>query len=60
MKLEIVAEEEGENGYLQAVSNLCWRRKWQPTPGFMPGESLGQRSLVGCHLWGRTDMTEVI
>ena len=28
------------------------RRKWQPTPAFLPGESHGQRSLVGCHLWG--------
>src|SRR5574337_667998 len=38
-----------------------WRRKWQPTPVFLPGESQGQRSLVGCCLWGRTesDMTEV-
>ena len=34
--------------------------KWQPTPVFLPGESQGQRSLVGCHLWGLTesDMTE--
>ena len=31
-----------------------WRRKWQPTPVFLPGEeSQGQRSLVGCRLWGR-------
>ena len=29
------------------------RRKWQPTPVFLPGESQGQGSLVGCHLWGR-------
>ena len=38
-----------------------WRRKWQPTPVFLPGESQRQRSLVGCHLWGRTesDTTEV-
>ena len=37
-----------------------WRRKWQPTPVFLPWESQGQGSLVGCHLWGRTesDMTE--
>ena len=28
------------------------RRKWQPTPVFLPGESQGQRSLVGCRLWG--------
>jgi len=27
------------------------RRKWQPTPVFLPGESQGQRSLVGCRLW---------
>ena len=40
---------------------MHWRRKWQPTPVFLPGESQGWRSLVGCRLWGRTelDMTEV-
>ena len=38
-----------------------WRRKWQPTPVFLPGESQGWGNLVGCHLWGRTesDTTEV-
>ena len=30
------------------------RRKWQPTPVFLPGESQGRGSLVGCRLWGRT------
>ena len=37
------------------------RRKWQPTPVFLPGESQGWRSRVGCHLWGHTesDTTEV-
>ena len=37
-----------------------WRRKWQPTPVFLPGESQGRRGLVGCRLWGRTesDLTE--
>ena len=37
------------------------RRKWQPTPVFLPGESLGRGSLVRCCLWGRTesDTTEV-
>ena len=41
-------------------SSVNWRRKWQPTPVFLPGESCGQRSLVGCCLWCRTesDMTE--
>ena len=32
-----------------------WRRKWQPTPVFLPGESQGRGSLVGCHLWGLTE-----
>ena len=34
---------------------LAWRRKWQPTPVFLPGESQGWGSLVGCRLWGRTE-----
>ena len=40
---------------------MHWRRKWEPTPVFLPGESQGQGSLVGCCLWGRTesDTTEV-
>ena len=40
---------------------MHWRRKWQPTPVFLPGESQGRGSLVGCRLWGRTesDTTEV-
>ena len=32
-----------------------WRRKWQPTPVFLPGESCGQRGLVGCCPEGRTE-----
>ena len=34
---------------------MHWRRKWQPTSVFLPGESQGRRSLVGCHLCGRTE-----
>ena len=34
---------------------MHWRRKWQPIPVFLPGESQGQRSLVGCRLWGHTE-----
>ena len=33
---------------------MHWRRKWQATPVFLPGESQEQRSLVGCRLWGRS------
>ena len=41
---------------------MHWRRKWQPMPVFLPGESQGQRSLLGCRLWGHTesDMTDTI
>ena len=34
---------------------MHWRRKWQPTPVFLPGESQGRWGLVGCRLWGRTE-----
>ena len=34
---------------------MHWRRKWQPTPVFLPGESQGWGSLVGFRLWGRTE-----
>jgi len=37
------------------LSRFGWRRKWQPTPVFLPGESQGQWSLMGCRLWGRTE-----
>ena len=45
---------------LSLFTFMHWRRKWQPTPVFLPGESQGWRSLVGCHLWGRAglDTTE--
>ena len=45
---------------LSLFTFLHWRRKWQPTPLFLPGESQGQGSLVGCRLWGRIglDTTE--
>ena len=41
---------------LSLFTFLHWRRKWQPTPVFLPGESQGQGSLVGCCLWGRTEL----
>ena len=61
----------GEPGRLQAMEShrighdwvtslslftfMHWRRKWQPTPVLLPGESQGRGSLVGCRLWGRTE-----
>ena len=53
-----------EPGRLQSMGSLTslslftfmhWRRKWQPTPVFLPGESQGRGSLVGFRLWGRTE-----
>ena len=45
---------------LSLFTFMHWRRKWQPTPVFLPGESQGWWSLVDCRLWGCTesDMTE--
>ena len=47
-------------GFVPWVGKIPRRRAWQSTPVFLPGEPQGRRSLVGCHLWGRTgsDMTE--
>ena len=46
---------------LSLFTFMHWRRKWQPTPVFLSGESQGWGSLVGCRLWGHTesDTTEV-
>ena len=41
---------------LSLFTFMHWRRKWQPTSVFLPGESQGWGSLVGCRLWGRTDV----
>ena len=40
---------------LSLFTFMLWRRKWQPTSVFLPGESQGQGSLVGCRLWDRTE-----
>ena len=44
---------------LSLFTFIHWRRKWQPTPVFLLGESQGRRSLVGCHLWGRTELDTI-
>ena len=40
---------------LSLFTFMHWRRKWQPTSVFLPGESQGRGSLVGCRLWGHTE-----
>ena len=47
-------------GSVSGSGRFLWRRKWQPTPVFLPGEALGQRSLAGYSPWGckELDTTE--
>ena len=53
------AGDAGDSGSI-LVGKIPWRRKWQPTPVFLPGESRGQRILAGYSPWGykELDMTE--
>ena len=48
------------HGFDPWVRKIPWSRKWQPPPVFLPGESHGQRSLVGFSPWGckESDMTD--
>ena len=49
-------------GFDPWVRKIPWMRKWQPTPVFLPGESHGQRILVGYSPWGHkeSDTTEAM
>ena len=42
------------------VGKIPWKRKWQPTPVFLPGKSHGQRSLVGWGVWDHKESTQLI
>ena len=59
-RLQSMESEELDTS-LSLFTFMHWRRKWQPTLVFLPGESQGRGSLMGCHLWGHTesDTTEV-
>ena len=50
------AYNAGYLGFDPWVGKIPWRRKWQPTPVFLPGEFHGQRSLVGYSLWGHKEL----
>ena len=49
-----------QSEFIHISIHIYWRRKWQPTPVFMPGKSHGPRSLVGYSPWGckELDTTE--
>ena len=41
------------------VGKIPWRRKWQPTPVFLPGEFYGESSLVGCRPWRCKEVVDI-
>ena len=51
----VLVTSVGASVSIPVFTFMHWRRKWQPTPVFLPGESQGLGSLVGCRLWGRTE-----
>ena len=48
----------GDQGLGRWVGKIPWRKKWQPTPVFLPGKSHGERSLVGYSAWGPKEWTQ--
>ena len=50
------AGDAGDVGSIPGSGRFPWRRKWHPTPVFLPGESHGQRSLVGYSPWGHKEL----
>ena len=59
-EMPVIATRGRRGRYNLWVGKILWRRKWQPTPAFLPGESYGQRSLVGYNPQGHkeSDTTE--
>ena len=45
----------GDLGLIPGLGRFPWRRAWQPTPVFLPGEFQGQRSLAGYSPWGHKE-----
>ena len=54
-RLQSMESLESDTTSLSLFTFMHWRRKWQPTPAFLPGESRVQGSLVGYRLWGCTE-----
>ena len=49
-------QEPYETQIQSRVGMIPWRRAWQPSPVFLPGESCGQRSLAGSRSWGLKEL----
>ena len=52
----VAIKDTKRSGFSPWVRKIPWRRKWQPTPVFLPGKSHGQRSLVGYSPWGHKEL----
>ena len=50
------AGDERDAGLISWVGKISWRRPWQSTPVFWPGEFYGQRNLAGCSPWGQKEL----
>jgi len=48
----VVKNLPADAGDAGSILKIPWRRAWQPTPVFLPGEPYGQRSLAGYSTWG--------
>ena len=57
---QVAGGQTWERGFNSWVGKMPWRKAWQPTPVFLPGESHAQRSLAGYSRWGcnESDTTE--
>ena len=51
LRVCLAMQEMQETQIWSWVGEIPWRRKWPPTPVYLPGKSYGQRSLVGCSPW---------
>ena len=56
LKQERVCLQCGRPGFDPCVGKISWRRKWQPTPVFLPGRFRGRRSLAGYSPWGHKEL----
>ena len=48
-----------EAALIPGIGKIPWKKEWQPIPVFLPGESLGQRRLVGYSPWGCKELDRI-
>ena len=53
------AADTGDAGLIPGLGKIPWRRKWQPTPVFLPRKPHEQRNLVGYSPWGSQSQTQL-